>query len=59
VILLEEKAVRVYEFSGSKGEGVLVPTSGAFVNTQSFIAGYKIPYIVQYELQTVFYLKVK
>ncbi len=52
---IQDKPVRTYTFNGPKKEGVIIPTTATFVpaSLHTFVAGYKLPYIVHYDLQTV------
>jgi len=53
---IQDKPIKTYQCNGPKKEGVLIPTCASFVpsNLSSFIAGYKTPYLVYYDLQNVF-----
>ena len=52
---IQDKPVKTYTFNGLKKEGPINPTTATFVptNLHTFVAGYKLPYIVQYDLQSV------
>ncbi len=53
--------MRTYTFSGPRREGSLVPTSAVFVPTSlnTIIAGYKLPYVAQFDVATVSWREVE
>jgi len=52
---MNAKSVKSYTLKAPKKEDYLIPTTAAFVssNLHTFVAGYQLPYMVQYDIQSV------